>query len=431
MNTLALTVPCRCQYKWCLLPRPKKGRSRKKEKTKMKTDDEIWLSYDNGDYESLSNKELERLQKLIMLRDLKLKRPEQNIKTPEIAREDHKPNGSVYFGMPPEWKEKLYHEVSIEGDEIKFSEFGEYFDFTSTDSGCDESVQLGNNWYHSGKFASDIIHAAECSGQLSRMCRKGAYNLDAGNGDKVIIRQISARADPTAVSACTCLSCASNTFDKYEITLSQLGDYAVLCSWDEFKAGKPYRSAVIESMVRHWQVYFDAQIYAALAASSPGTTETLNNTLDCNGTLTGSCCTHGADLYQRILDADAALRQNGYSPDVVIMSPSVANYLKYPQNAQSELALPSIQMEGGVITKIGHLKVIEYCGAQACSTATATTFAWVLDSSRSIAQAFGKQPSLEMERDAECNSWKLVMWCYWGTSVLDVNAIAKIVSPNS
>lgn len=307
------------------------------------------------------------------------------------------------------------------------------FEFNLTagsDNGCDESSQLDNNWSVQRHFCNIIWHAKECYYGLGKICAT-VCDINAGDNARLDIKVISARADPNSVSACTCLSCASNTFDRYSITLSQLGDYAVLCSWDEFQVGSSYRRAVIDSMAKHWGVYFDAQIYATLIAATAGYTETLNNTLDCNGVISGSCCTNGSDIYGRLLDLDARMRAAGYSPDYAIVSPTIANYFKYLQTPGSALAMPSVSMEGNVLTRIGHIKVIEYCGATACSTATATAFLWLVDSSRAIGQAFGKRPSLEFERDAECNSWKLVMWAYWGVSALDSAAIGKIVSPNS
>ena len=305
------------------------------------------------------------------------------------------------------------------------------FNFTAgSDNGCDESSQLDNNWSVQRHFCNIIWHAKECYAGLGRVCAT-TCDVNAGHNARLDIKVISARADPTSVSACTCLSCASNTFDRYSITLNQLGDYAVLCSWDEFQVGSSYRRAVIESMAKHWGTYFDAQIFAAISGAASGYTETLNNTLDCNGVISGSCCTNGSDIYGRLLDLDARMRAAGYNPDYLIVSPTIANYFKYMQHPTTSLAMPSIEMDGTVLTKIGHINVIEYCGATACSTATATEFAWLIDSSRAVGQAFGKQPSLEFERDAECNSWKLVMWAYWGVSALDVNAIGSIVTPNS
>ena len=398
---------------------------------KRYSDKELIELYNADELESLNNSELERLKLLTQLGKTKIN-VEANVDIPDIAKESVNPHDNVEYSMPD--KQRVNVSLGLNEEDVKnwMSDIDDYFSFAAgSDNGCDESTQLENNWYNHGAFAADVIHAAEVKGGLSRICRRGSYDLQAGNGDKVYIRQISARSDPNQVSACTCLSCTSNTFDKYTITINQLGDYANLCSWDEFKSGQVYRSSVIKSMFEHFSVYIDKKIFDALKSASPGYTETLNNTFDCNGSISGSCCTNGSDIYGRLLDLDARMRESGYNPDYLIVSPTVANYFKYLQTPGNSIANMSITMEGGVLTKVGHLNVIEYGGATACSTATATKFAWLVDSSRAIGQAFGKHPTLEFERDAKCNAWKIVLWAYWGVSTLDTNAIGVIQSPNS
>ena len=216
--------------------------------------------------------------------------------------------------------EKMYKEAGLKMDveyggeyENHNTDFGaKPFSYTAgTDNGCDETSQLENNWSVSQNFCSFVWHAKECYMGLGFLCAS-VCDIKAGDNARLDIKVISARSDPNSVSACTCLSCASNTFDKYSITINQLGDYAVLCSWDEFQVGSSYRRAVLKSMAQHWGVYFDAQIWATLLAATAGYTETLNNTLDCNGVISGSCCTNGSDIYGRLLDLDARMREAGY-----------------------------------------------------------------------------------------------------------------------
>jgi len=93
------------------------------------------------------------------------------------------------------------------------------FNFTAgSDNGCDESSQLDNNWSVQRHFCNLIWHAKECYVGLGRICAT-TCDVKAGHNARLDIKVISARADPTSVSACTCLSCASNTFDRYSITL--------------------------------------------------------------------------------------------------------------------------------------------------------------------------------------------------------------------
>ena len=376
----------------------------------------------------------------------------QNVSQPDqiVITPDQTPNKPTNSYSDPTWTisdpkeelkdiEKMYKEAGLKMDveyggeyESHNTDFGaKPFSYAAgTDNGCDETSQLENNWSVSQNFCNFVWHAKECYMGLGFLCAS-VCDIKAGDNARLDIKVISARSDPNSVSACTCLSCASNTFDKYSITINQLGDYAVLCSWDEFQVGSSYRRAVLKSMAQHWGVYFDAQIWATLLAATAGYTETLNNTLDCNGVISGSCCTNGSDIYGRLLDLDARMREAGYSPDYFVCSPTIANYFKYLQTPGSALAKPEITQKGGILTRIGHIKVVEYCGATTCATTTALRIGVLIDSSRAIGQAFGKKPTLEFERDPECNSTKIVMWSYWGVSALDSGALGCIVTPNA
>jgi len=207
-----------------------------------------------------------------------------DVETPSVAKDEDSPSNTNYIDDFKQTVSYGNHEITFTGEDIKdiqsmYKEFGvdgswEYgqpgmpenhindaqFNFTAgTDNGCDESSQLDNNWSIQRHFCNVIWHAKECHGNLGRVCAS-VCDIGAGQNARLDIKVISARSDPNSVSACTCLSCASNTFDRYSITLNQLGDYAVLCSWDEFQVGSSYRRAVIKSMAQHWGVYFDAQI---------------------------------------------------------------------------------------------------------------------------------------------------------------------------
>lgn len=404
-----------------------------------KTDKELMSYCETGDYSELSLDELERLKKLIELKNVMPKSKQETIDTsdvdiPDIAKQSGSPTDDV-GNLYADWCNKdrgiTFNILNIDLSTLDNTEIGGYFNYDSTDAGCEESSQLANNWQPS-LFAKDIIQAAIVKEPLFRICRAG-YDWGAGKGDKVYIRQISAAPSlEEGVSACTCLSCASNTFDKYTITIQAIGSYHVECSWDAWKIGGSYRRAVVESMQRKFSNYFGAEIFSELNSASWGNTETLNNTLDCDGEIEGSCCTNGGDLMARILDAQATLLEAGYNPDYVIMSPSIANYLLYKESPSHPLWFEKmISTDGGYVSKIGALNVVVTGHATACSSATATAFAWVIDSSRALGYAFGKRPSLEIERSAKCNSYDLVMWTYFGCTELDVNAGVKIVSPNS
>lgn len=395
-----------------------------------KTDEELIFAYQDKDYQSLSLEELQRLETLLKLKkyetvDNPVKIEKPDITKPELGRPVD--SNYSYWVSTPDYN--LYHKT-LDTSTYDNSELSGYFEYTSSDNGCSDA-QLRSNWSVDQNFVKDIILGAVVKQSLFEICRAG-WDVNSGENARVDIRIAGVWGDPQNVSSCTCLSCSTQTYQTYSITLDQLGLYGVACSFDEFKIGGAYRRSVLDSMQNKWKNYFGSQIFSALSGASPGYTETLNNTLDCNGAISGSCCTNGSDLLARILDLDARMREAGLEPSHVIMSPTIANYLKYSQTPSSPAWFESqVGIEGGVVTRIGHLEVIEYAGATTCSSATATTFAWVVCKDRSLGFAFGKYPTAEFERDAECNSTKIIMWSYFGCSVLDASSIGAVVSPNS
>ena len=392
----------------------------------MKSDNEIWNLYENKEYEALSTAELQRLKALIELKQFEKEVKVDIPSEPDIVKQESSPNNEKSYWTTTIDYKNFHEEYNTTDVNI---ELREYFNYTDSDAGCSDA-QLRDNWSVDQNFVSDIILGAIVKQPLFDACRAG-WNVEAGKNARIDIRIAGTWANPQDVSACTCLSCSTQTYQSYSIVLKQLGMYGVACSFDEYKIGGAYKKAILDSMMNRWNNYFGAQIFSALSGANAGYSETLNNTLDCNGSMSGSCCTHGADLYQRILDLDARMREAGLEPTHVIMSPTIANYLKYPQQAQSMIAPLDVKIDNGVISKLGHLKVIEYAGATTCSSATATTFAWVICKDRSLGHAFGKAPTAEFQRDAECNSVKIVMWSYWNCGVLDAGSIGAVLSPNS
>jgi len=394
------------------------------------------------DYDELSLSDLEQLKKDRLIKQLKASETQNDddvvVDTPSIAT-PIAGNGTNNFtsaldGIYTDYVQKdrniFMHENGVDISKLENTDLDGYFEFASTDSGCDESSQLQNNW-QSSQFASDILQSAIVTQELFNITRK-VYKWEAGKGDGVQIRQISVAPDVNAVSACTCLSCASNTFDKYTITLLQIGQYHVECSWDAFKIGGEYRRSVVESMRRRWSEYFGSTIYSVLDAASWATTETLNATFDTTGLISGSCCSLSTNLMASLLIAQASLLEAGYGNLVAVISPSVMNYLLFKEAPSNPLWFEKmISVEGGYITRIGAMDVVVTGHARAASTATATNFAFVIDRTRALGAAFGKKPTFEFQRNASCNSWDIVSWSYVGFSALDLNAGVKIVSPNS
>jgi hypothetical protein len=311
----------------------------------------------------------------------------------------------------------------------------EAFIATDSDSGCEDDVSA---WERADCFADVIWQSVICrSDFLTKGITVKGLDFSEGCGGKVQIRVInhaSPSSDFGAMSPCTCLTCVSNTFTTYTLTMEVYGDYKVLCDLDLFTAGSVVKKAIMDSMSIVAQERIDNKIYSELSGATPTYTSSLG--ASCGGSIgtDGDCCTYTVDLYNKIVDLEATMRNAGYFKGVdpiLILNPTVAAYLKYKDG----LSMPSyiaanISMDGLKLAGIGNIKVIESCHAGVCTTTGAAVQAILIDPSRAIGEAWGKRPTFKVDDDPiECSSQKVVLTMWADFAALDTAAIGHILNP--
>ena len=324
---------------------------------------------------------------------------------------------------------------AFDGKVTDYEDFvsGKVTEYTDSNSGCNN---LLNGWSPTETYANIVWHAMYCEANLFRVCVKG-LNIKAGDGLDITIRTIGKFANPAAATACECLSCNSATLSEYNLTCLQYGEVTEVCSFDVFDAGEIYRREYLKAFGKIWAQWFDGLIWAGLVAAAAGTSTDLAATLVCTPNVVGSCCTDSSllNLYNAVNATVASMREGAtpYDPDWMIMSPTVAAIFKRMQTPGVQAwAEKLVKIDGdGRLVMFNGIKVIEYCGAQSCSTATDTTFIVIVDSRRAYGVAFGKKPTLEKDRNIDCNSWTYAMWSYFAHGALDLAAIAHIKSPDA
>ena len=327
---------------------------------------------------------------------------------------------------------------AFDGKVTNYEDFisGEVKEYTDSDSACPAIIGA---WSPTETFANIVWHAMYCEADLFKVCVKG-LDISAGDGLNITIRTIGKFGNPAAATSCECLDCVSASLSEYHLNCLQYGEVTEVCSFDVFDAGEIYRRNYLKAFGKIWAQFFDATIYAGLVAAAAATSTDLAATLTCTAALsapTVNCCAN-ADLfnfYNAVNTTVATMREGAtpYEPDYMIVSPSVAAILKNMQTpAVQAWAEKVIKIDdSGRLTRFNGIPVIEYCGAQACSTATDTVYAVIVDSRRAYGAAFGKRPSLEKDRNIDCNSWTYAMWAYFAHGALDVAAIAHIKSPDA
>lgn len=301
---------------------------------------------------------------------------------------------------------------------------------TNSDTGCDDDV---SDWSPDDVYAKVVWETFVCKADLFRVCVKG-IDINPGEGLKTQIRLFGAFGDPTELNACECASCASITWTTYPLTLKQYNLEAIVCDKDIWDVGSVMMDSYIKAMSDSWARWFDAQIYSELETAVAGTDVSLANALSCTPSISGSCCsdTGLVDMYNAISEVIATMREGAtpYDPDWIIMSPSVARVFKRMQTPQAPAWFSDIKFgDDGRLKSISGLKVIEYCGANACAATSGQELAIIVDSRRAIGAVFGQRPKLYKFFQSNCNSYRIDQWAYFACGELDLNAIGHVTNP--
>lgn len=317
-----------------------------------------------------------------------------------------------------------YKDVALVTDKFGFA----FLD--SSDSQCNDVI---GEWSPADVYCDLIWQAAQCDRQLSGVVTVRACDINAGDGLSVQIKAITASDMGSAISACSCSECTTNIFSTYTLTLARYDIYKVLCHLDIFDVGDSLKSSVVESMSRAFIAGIDSLIYVALRDATPGYTETSDTSFSCDpDEPTTTCCRYGANLYKELIQLEARMRAAGYGNNgfYAIMHPRVALYLKYKEGTNPPPWVNNIVMDGNVLAKIGDIKVIEYCGATACTNEDTYPLAILIDPERAVGEAYGKQPHLLTDVDPiECDSTKVIMRTYIAVAALDTGAIGHVENP--
>ena len=314
------------------------------------------------------------------------------------------------------------------------------FSATTCDDDCNDVV---TDWENADYFADgiwlEIIAKSDFLGRVGH--RKINYKL--GSAAQAQIKLINIpdpsmdwKALSSTTTPCEPLTCTTNAFTTYTVTLQKYGDFKILCDEDFITAGNEIKSAVIMAMRATLQDKIDTAIYTNLSGAASTYTEGLAAVIGTSSLQTdGKCCTYTVDLYKAIIDLEAAMRTAGYfqvKNPVLIVSPTVAAFLKYKDGLNIPAYIASqIKMDGTKLTGIGQIQVIESAHANAASAVTDAVMGILLDPDRAFAEMWGKKPTFEYDRDISCGSNEIVVWAYASFDVLDVGAIGHIVNPSS
>ena len=275
-----------------------------------------------------------------------------------------------------------------------------------------------SNWTPSEVFSKLILDAAVDAGKLSRKITVFEEDITKGNGDTVKVRAFPARTAQGPIADGDSLTAIDSTPNVYSIQIQQYGDYQPLTDYSIFKAGDEVKARLLKAMGNGLARKFDEIIYNELETASAGVTKALS---------TSDWSSSSYDLYEKIVEARASLKANGANPDYLIIHPDFESY--FLKETVEGVRGQVIKVENGNLVEVAGLKVIVTSVANAKSDTASEVQAIIIDSSRAVGEAWGKRPTFYEDFDSTSNTYKEVVWAYFGASELDTNAIAHVVNP--
>lgn len=300
---------------------------------------------------------------------------------------------------------------------------------------CDDGAGGAGAWMPSEYYVDLILEGIQTYGDLSGKACTIATDLAAGNGDTVNVRYVTPRTHTCDTSECgDCLSMTSTTFGDYAITVKQRGDYDKIQNFADWQAKGDVMGQVANEMSKRLAHCRDKALWEALCSSGTTCSYQTNSAWSTTRSLDSSCCSFSFDIYNCIIDARQSLMGNGYDPDYVLIHPYAASYLYYKEGQMGHLRdnFPLLKFNSdGYIASIAGLKVIEVRVAVSDDSSPSSTgdeLAFVIDSKRALAEAWGQRPKFNEFYDGQCNATELTVWTYWGCDTLDSSAICMVTS---
>ena len=316
------------------------------------------------------------------------------------------------------------------GDMQMFN-FDSPYDDDPSDTDCNVDV---SSWSPADVYVNAIWHTMFESVNLLKVAVPG-LDIKAGSGMSVQIKTIT-RSDKsditTTATPCDCISCTSTSFSTYTLTLEQHGISREICDYDIWDVGERYRTEYLKDLGQVWAEFFDWEVYSELETAAAGHTCSIaSTTWTCTRAMSGSCCSDSVltSLYNCIDSVITSMRSSYYKPDYLIMHPTVAAIFRSMQTPSPIFGSGVKMGANGELLSILGVEVIEYNAANTCTAGDSggnEPVVIAIDSRRAVGAAFGKRPTLESDRNIDCNSTTYAMWCFFGAGELDVNAIGHV-----
>lgn len=282
-------------------------------------------------------------------------------------------------------------------------------------------------WIPTEAWADLILEASVCYGQLSGVITAVDYDLAAGNGDTVRVRTFPSKATVACKTYnCQCLSATSAWLQYKDIEICQMGIYDEMCAWSLYKAKGPVKEGVLNEMAKALAASRDYALVVALGTGASPYRYRTAVSYTSTATSSARCCDWAFNIYNAVVSAAGRLRNACKNPDTIVINPLVASWFyigdrggDHGLHVQFDANDNLISIAGMKVIQTPHLHV---------RTAGVITLAYVFDSSRALAEAWGMRPTFTENYDNICNRYDETVWMYWGCAKVSVADVAYIHS---
>lgn len=278
-------------------------------------------------------------------------------------------------------------------------------------------------WIPADTYAQAVFMAMNAKRVLGSLAAALDVDIQKGRGDTVQVRVYPRRSAQGPITEGNSLvETASDALTTVPITIEAFGDFDVLTGQAIDQTSDNVKARLLTSMAHALDEKLEQQVYDNLATEASAQSVTLD--------------TAGEIDYEEVLKAQAELKKTirdgvndrgPYKPDFLIISPEHEPDLlldpaltKTVNYGPGEVALP------GEIGKIGKIRVLVHELANAKDTALSAVNGVMIDSTRAFGEAYGKTLSFEEDRIAKSNKWEEVAWVFYGSAVIDPDAICHL-----
>lgn len=289
-------------------------------------------------------------------------------------------------------------------------------------------------WIPTEAWADLILESSICETVLSGKITAVDSDIAAGNGHTVRVRTFPARtAQGPFTQACSCLSQCSSPLQYADVTIAQYGDYDHLCDFALWQAKGPVKEGILNEMAKGLGLARDTRLIRAMGATAAGVLHTYRAetavSWTSTATITGGCCDFRFNLYNSIVSVMSRMRGVCLKPDTIVISPELASWFYIGDRGGDHGLHVGFDAQDRLLTVAG-LNVIE-TGTMAApgTTGSKPTYCFIIDSSRALAEAWGKRPTFSEQYNLQCNYWEEVVWMYWGAAVVTEPAIGAVYGP--